>query len=57
MFIVGQLMVWILGIISAGIHAIRLHYVELFQKFYEGGGVKFDPLRIERKITSEKVGE
>jgi len=56
-FIVGQLMVWILGIISAGIHSVRLHYVELFQKFYEGGGVKFDPLHIERKITSEKVGE
>jgi V/A-type H+-transporting ATPase subunit I len=56
-FIVGQLMVWILGIISAGIHAIRLHYVELFQKFYEGGGVKFDPLCIVRKVTSEKTGE
>ncbi|QLH74882.1 MAG: V-type ATP synthase subunit I [Methanomassiliicoccales archaeon] len=56
-FIVGQLMVFILGIISAGMHSIRLHYVELFQKFYEGGGVKFDPLRIVRKITTEKAGE
>jgi V/A-type H+/Na+-transporting ATPase subunit I len=56
-FVVGQLMVFILGVISAGIHSIRLHYVELFQKFYEGGGIKFDPLRIVRKVTSEKAGE
>lgn len=56
-FVVGMLMVFILGIISAGMHSIRLHYVELFQKFYEGGGVKFNPLRIVRKWTSEKVGE
>jgi V/A-type H+-transporting ATPase subunit I len=56
-FVVGQLMVFILGIISAGMHSIRLHYVELFQKFYEGGGVKFNPLRIVRKWTSEITGE
>lgn len=56
-FVVGQLMVFILGIISAGMHSIRLHYVELFQKFYEGGGLKFNPLRIVRKWTSEITGE
>ena len=56
-FVVGMLMVFILGIISAGMHSIRLHYVELFQKFYEGGGVKFNPLRIVRKWTTEKAGE
>ena len=52
--IVGHLTVFILGILSAGIHGIRLHYVELFQKFYEGGGVKFNPLRIVRKRTIER---
>ena len=52
--IVGHLTVFILGILSAGMHGIRLHYVELFQKFYEGGGVKFNPLRIVRKRTSER---
>jgi V/A-type H+-transporting ATPase subunit I len=56
-FVVGQLMVFILGIISAGMHSVRLHYVELFQKFYEGGGKSFNPLRIVRKWTSEKAGE
>jgi V/A-type H+-transporting ATPase subunit I len=52
--IVGHLAVFILGILSAGMHGIRLHYVELFQKFYEGGGVKFNPLKVVRKRTSER---
>jgi V/A-type H+-transporting ATPase subunit I len=52
-FIVGQLTVLILAIISAGIHGIRLHYVELFQKFYTGGGTMYNPIRIVSKYTSE----
>jgi V/A-type H+-transporting ATPase subunit I len=53
-FIIGHLMIFILAVISAGIHGIRLHYVELFQKFYEGGGLMFNPLKIVRKYTSER---
>lgn len=53
-FIVGHLMIFILAIISAGLHGIRLQYVELFKKFYEGGGAEFDPLRIKRKHTVEE---
>jgi V/A-type H+-transporting ATPase subunit I len=53
-FMIGHLMIFILAVISAGIHGIRLHYVELFQKFYEGGGLVFNPLRIVRKYTSER---
>ncbi|MDD1756249.1 MAG: V-type ATP synthase subunit I [Methanomassiliicoccales archaeon] len=53
-FIVGHLAVLMLAIISAGIHGIRLHYVELFQKFYTGGGTKYSPLRVVRKYTSER---
>ena len=52
--IVGHLTVFILGVLSAGMHSIRLHYVELFQKFYVGGGVEFNPLKIFRKRTSER---
>ena len=52
--IVGHLTVFILGVLSAGMHGIRLHYVELFQKFYEGGGVKFNPLKVVRKRTNER---
>ncbi len=50
-FIVGHLMIFVLAIISAGLHGIRLQYVEFFTKFYEGGGLKFDPLKVERKYT------
>ncbi|MEI6795859.1 MAG: V-type ATP synthase subunit I [Methanomassiliicoccales archaeon] len=56
-FMVGHLTIFILAIMSAGIHGIRLHYVELFGKFYEGGGLKFNPLRVVRKYTKEKTGE
>ncbi len=50
-FVVGQLMIFILAIISAGLHAIRLQYVEFFSKFYEGGGQDFNPLMVRRKHT------
>jgi V/A-type H+-transporting ATPase subunit I len=56
-FLVGHLTIFILAIMTAGIHGIRLHYVELFGKFYEGGGMKFSPLRIVRKYTKQKTGE
>jgi V/A-type H+-transporting ATPase subunit I len=56
-FVLGVLMVFILAIISAGMHGIRLHFVELFGKFFEGGGAKFSPLKIVRRWTNEKIGE
>jgi V/A-type H+-transporting ATPase subunit I len=36
-----------LGIVSPTIQALRLHYVEFFSKFYEGGGRPFTPFRRE----------
>ena len=53
-FTAGHLMIFILAILSAGLHGIRLQYVELFKKFYEGGGVEFNPLKIKRKHTVEE---
>jgi len=52
-FIFGHLMIFILAILSAGLHGIRLQYVEFFTKFFEGGGLKFNPLKIVRKHTTE----
>ena len=43
--------VWTLGILSAGLHALRLQFVELMTKFYEGGGKEYEPLRIKRIKT------
>jgi V/A-type H+-transporting ATPase subunit I len=53
-FMVGHLMIFILAVVAAGIHGIRLHYVEQFQKFFVGGGLKFDPLKVVRKYTTER---
>ncbi|HXV61149.1 MAG TPA: V-type ATPase 116kDa subunit family protein, partial [Vicinamibacteria bacterium] len=36
---------FVLGVFSPTIHALRLHYVEFFGKFYRPGGPDYDPLR------------
>jgi V/A-type H+-transporting ATPase subunit I len=33
----------VMGAFSPTIHSLRLHYVEFFRKFYEGGGRPFEP--------------
>jgi len=37
--------------LGAGIHSLRLQYVEFFNRFYEGGGKEFSPFKIKRKYT------
>jgi V/A-type H+-transporting ATPase subunit I len=34
-----------LGLLGPTIHALRLHYVEFFGKFYSPGGAPYRPLR------------
>jgi V/A-type H+-transporting ATPase subunit I len=43
----------LLGILAPGLHALRLHYVEFFTKFYKGGGKKYSPFGYIRKYTEE----
>jgi len=40
--------------LGAGIHSLRLQYVEFFNRFYEGGGKDFSPFKIKRKYTKIK---
>ena len=44
----------ILQALGAGIHSLRLQYVEFFNRFYEGGGREFSPFKIKRKYTKLK---
>ena len=50
-FIIGHLMIWVLAILSAGLHGLRLQYVEMMNKFFIGGGEEYSPLSIKRKHT------
>ena len=52
-FVIGHILVLLLGITSAGLQGIRLEYVEFFNKFYEGGGKPYRPFGYERRYTTE----
>lgn len=48
----------LLAMFSPSIHAIRLHLVEFFSKFYEGGGVVYRPFKREvRAVPVEETGK
>lgn len=51
--VVGHLVVFALGITSAGLQSMRLEYVEFFGKFYDGGGRSYNPFGYIRQYTTE----
>ena len=51
---VGHVFNWVIQIMGAFVHGIRLHYVEFFGRFYSGGGDDFRPFAVKREITEAK---
>jgi V/A-type H+/Na+-transporting ATPase subunit I len=50
-FIGGHLFNLLMNGLGAFVHTTRLHFLELFTKFYEGGGRLYKPFKAERKNT------
>ncbi|MCD4740696.1 V-type ATP synthase subunit I [archaeon] len=40
--------------LGAFVHGLRLHFLEFFTKFYDGGGIPYKPFYATRKITELK---
>ena len=53
-FIVGHLITIALNALGAYVHTMRLQYVEMFSKFYEGGGKAFEPFSLNSKYFKVK---
>ena len=51
--VVGHLLVLALGVTSAGLQAVRLEYVEFFNKFFDGNGREYEPFGYDRRFTTE----
>jgi V/A-type H+-transporting ATPase subunit I len=50
-FIVGHLFNIVMNGLGSFIHSTRLHFLEFFTKFYDGGGRTYKPFMAERKKT------
>ena len=50
-FIVGHLLNLVINVLGTFVHTSRLQYIEFFNKFYEDGGVAFDPATPSDKYT------
>lgn len=59
-FIIGHIANLAINLLGAYVHTDRLQFVELFSKFYEGGGRAFNPLKVKTnyiKFKEESINE
>ncbi len=50
-FIVSHIIILLLNSLGSFVHTLRLHYVEYYGTFYEGGGTRFTPFAENRRYT------
>jgi V/A-type H+-transporting ATPase subunit I len=55
--IIGQTFNLVIQALGSAIHALRLHYIEFFGKFYTGGGRLFSPFATHRVYTMKEKNE
>jgi len=53
-FFIGHLFNFVINAMGAFVHGLRLHYVELFTKFFESGGTEFTPLETRYEVVQIK---
>jgi len=53
-FFIGHLFNFVINAMGAFVHGLRLHYVELFTKFFESGGAEFAPLETRYEVVQIK---
>jgi V/A-type H+-transporting ATPase subunit I len=53
-FLLGHLLNLAINVLGTFVHTSRLQYIEFFGKFYEDGGVAFDPALASEKYTEHQ---
>jgi V/A-type H+-transporting ATPase subunit I len=53
-FFIGHLFNFVINAMGSFVHGLRLHYVELFTKFFESGGAEFTPLETRYEVVQIK---
>jgi V/A-type H+-transporting ATPase subunit I len=53
-FFIGHLFNFVINAMGSFVHGLRLHYVELFTKFFESGGADFTPLETRYEVVQIK---
>ena len=52
-FTVGHLLNLVINVLGTFVHTSRLQYIEFFGKFYEDGGMPFQPIKLSDKYSED----
>jgi V/A-type H+-transporting ATPase subunit I len=48
LLIMGHTFNLVLSVLGSTVHSARLHFVEAFKSFFQGGGIEYKPFKVER---------